>query len=158
MEPSESFRVERLSPEAASLGARAVNAVKPEEERGGVPVTEEWMRVFLGDERNLLLVAHRDGDPLGFALGYRLDRIDRAKPMLLFYEIGVEETHRRRGAARALVEYLKSLCRELNAMKMWVITDRDNVAARALYEATGGRIAAARGLVYEWKTNDVLDS
>jgi ribosomal protein S18 acetylase RimI-like enzyme len=154
MGPSEAFAVERLSPEDASLGARAVNAVKPEEERGGVPVTKTWMKTFLANDRNLLLVAHRDRDPLGFALGYILDRIDRAEPMLLFYEIGVRETSRRRGVARALVEHLKSICREKNVMKMWTQTDGVNLAAWALYRTSGGIEAGEGEFVFTWRDFD----
>jgi ribosomal protein S18 acetylase RimI-like enzyme len=155
MEPSEQVKVERLSPRDASLAARAVNTIKPVPERGGVDVTEEWMHEFLENDRNILLVAHDDGNPLGFSLGYRLDRVDRARPMMLFYEIGVLESHRGAGIARAMVGRLKDICKAQNAMKMWVVTDEDNRAARGLYEAARGRLAAPHGLVYVWEGDEL---
>ena len=57
--------------------------------------------------------------------------------MMFFYEIGVAPSHRRRGIGRRLINTLKSVCREENAMKMWVPTNRANIAATGLYASTG---------------------
>ena len=57
--------------------------------------------------------------------------------MMFFYEIGVSASHRRRGIGRRMITTLKLVCREENAMKMWVPTGRSNIAATGLYASTG---------------------
>jgi GNAT superfamily N-acetyltransferase len=84
------------------------------------------------------LVLAIDEVPVGFAVGYMLDRIDRDQPMMFFYEIGVAESRRQEGIGRQLIEVLKGICRDENIMKMWVPTARSNIAATALYASTGG--------------------
>ena len=63
---------------------------------------------------------------------------DKGTEMFL-YELAVDEPFRRRGIGRALVERLAALAREAGCYGMWVITDKDNDAARATYEGTRGR-------------------
>jgi GNAT superfamily N-acetyltransferase len=65
--------------------------------------------------------------------------LDRRGAEVLLYEIGVEEPFQRRGVGRALVEEAKRWAAELAADELWVLTEDDNVPARALYAATGGR-------------------
>ena len=155
MEQSKQITVERMSPANASLAARAINAIKPLAERGGEDVAEEWMHEFLESDRNVLILAHQDGTPLGFALGYRLDRVDRARPMMLFYEIEVREDHRGKGIATAMVDRLKGICREQSVMKMWVITDESNVPACRLYADTGGGRDCGRIAMFTWRRKDL---
>ena len=154
MEQSKQITVERMSPANASLAARAINAIKPLAERGGEDVAEEWMHEFLESDRNVLILAHQDGTPLGFALGYRLDRVDQARPMMLFYEIEVREDHRGKGIATAMVDRLKGICREQSVMKMWMITDESNVSAMKLYESTGGRRMTPPCELFSWEPED----
>jgi hypothetical protein len=62
--------------------------------------------------------------------------------MMFFYEIEVAESHRRRGTGKRMVDELKAVCRVNDAMKMWVPTERANVAATRVFASTG---AAAFG-------------
>lgn len=84
-----------------------------------------------------MIVACADGVPVGYLLAYLLDRVDRDQQMMFFYEIGVAESHRRRGVGKRLIGEVKSICREADVMKMWVPTGRSNVAATRLYASTG---------------------
>jgi ribosomal protein S18 acetylase RimI-like enzyme len=94
---------------------------------------------FLAHPDTLLLVARWDGEACGFLFAYRLPRFDRRRAEVLLYEIGVHESFQRRGAGRALVEEAKRWAAEVGADDLWVMTEDDNVPARALYAATGGR-------------------
>ena len=102
------------------------------------PGTEQGQR-FLAHPDTLLLVARWDGEACGFLSAYRLQRFDRRRAEVLLYEIGVEEPFQRRGVGRALVEEAKRWAVEVGADELWVLTEDDNVPARALYAATGGR-------------------
>jgi aminoglycoside 3-N-acetyltransferase I len=93
---------------------------------------------FLSRAENVLIVALDDTHPVGYLVAYLLDRIDRDQRMMLFYEIEVTQSHRRRGIGTRLVHELKSICGVEDVMKMWVPTGRSNVAATRLYERTGG--------------------
>jgi ribosomal protein S18 acetylase RimI-like enzyme len=99
---------------------------------------------FLSQRQNVLIVAIDEGRPVGLVLAYLLDRADRLRNMMLFYEIEVATPYRRRGLGRRMVELLKQACTEEGVFKMWVHTNRSNVAACNLYRSTGG-IAAASG-------------
>jgi ribosomal protein S18 acetylase RimI-like enzyme len=99
---------------------------------------------FLTQPQNVLIVATDEGRPVGFVLAYLLDRADRVRKMMLFYEVEVATPYRRRGLGRRMVELLKHVCMEEGVFKMWVHTNRSNVAACNLYRSTGG-IAATSG-------------
>jgi hypothetical protein len=52
--------------------------------------------------------------------------------MMFLYEIGVAESHRRRGLGSRMITELKGVCRTKDVMKMWVPTGRSNVAAASV--------------------------
>jgi len=98
--------------------------------------TPEYLLRFLSRPDNVLIVA-MDGVPVGFLLAYLLDRADRDQQMMFLYEVGVAESHRRRGIGTHMITQLKAICWTQNVMKMWVPTGRSNVAATGLYASTG---------------------
>jgi aminoglycoside 3-N-acetyltransferase I len=126
--------VRRLGPGESTLAVEAVRVLKAPD---GYPTpSADYLETFLTKPENVFVVAI-DVEPVGFAVGYLLDRIDRDQRMLFFYEIGVAASRRRQGIGRRLVEELKTIGRTERVMKMWVPTARSNVAATALYAKTG---------------------
>jgi ribosomal protein S18 acetylase RimI-like enzyme len=96
-------------------------------------------RELLDDERTIFLVAF-DGDlPVGFVLAYELVRRHGDPSKLFVYEVDVTETHRRRGIGKALLTGLDRIARARGIREGWVLTDRTNEAAIALYRSVGGR-------------------
>jgi ribosomal protein S18 acetylase RimI-like enzyme len=94
-------------------------------------------RQFLGDPRHHIAVATDDGVVVGFASGVHYLHPD--KPAELFVnEVGVAPSHQRRGLGRAALDALLAHGRSLGCVTAWVLTDRDNAAARALYSRLGG--------------------
>lgn len=138
----------RLGPADAALAAEAVRRIKETPVREGFG--EDHLRHFLARAENILIVAEDEGAPAGFLLAYVLDRVDRDRRMVCLYEIGVVAACRRRGIGRAMLEELKAWCRRENVMKAWVITDRANAAAMALYARAGGRPDAGDDVVFVW--------
>jgi ribosomal protein S18 acetylase RimI-like enzyme len=127
--------VRRLGTDESNLGVRAIHLLKVPD---GYPTpTVETLARFLSRPENVLIVATDDGTPVGYIVAYLLDRVDRDQQMMFFYEIGVAESHRRRGIGTRMVTALKLVCRAQNVMKMWVPTGRSNIAATRLYASTG---------------------
>jgi ribosomal protein S18 acetylase RimI-like enzyme len=106
---------------------------------------------FLRRPDHYLFVAYDEGDtPVGFVTGVVLAHPDKGQEMFL-YEFGVAESYRGRGYGRALVERLAATAREARCYGMWVLTDEENEAAIAAYEAAGGRRAAVQQMLsWEW--------
>jgi aminoglycoside 3-N-acetyltransferase I len=129
------MQVRRLGTRDLELAVEAIRTLK--EPTAQPTLGGEYLEKFLSRPENVLIVAEQKGMPKGFLLAYMLDRVDRDQKMVCLYEIGVSESHRRRGIARAMIESLKLLCKQENAMKAWVITNRSNMAAVRLYERTG---------------------
>ena len=128
-------QVRRLRTKDFDLAVQAIRTVKTPQEQSSF--SDEYLRMFLARSENILIVATQEGVPIGFLLAYLLDRVDRNQRMVCLYEVDVSEPCRRRGIGRAMIETLKITCRQENAMKTWVITNRSNLAAFRLYESTG---------------------
>jgi len=103
---------------------------------------------FLAEDGHHLLIAYEEGTAVGFVSGVEITQPDKGTEIFL-YELAVDEPFRRRGIGRALVERLAALAREAGCYGMWVITDMDNVAARATYEGTAG-VAETDQVVEVW--------
>lgn len=131
--------MKRLGIDDEMLAYQTVTRLKPETPANIKAKLEgRYLRLYLKYDRNYLLVATIDKEPVGFVLAYRLMRVDREQDMMLFYEIVVEEEYRQEGVGRELIRSLKQICRDNRIMKMWVSTNRSNTAAMELYRSTGG--------------------
>jgi ribosomal protein S18 acetylase RimI-like enzyme len=103
---------------------------------------------LLADPKVIFLVAF-DGDaPVGFVFGYELARRHGDPEMLFVYELGVDETHRRRGIATRLMNELLGIAEEDGVTDAFVLTEPGNEAANALYAKLGGRLSSVH--MYEW--------
>ena len=78
-----------------------------------------------------------DGDqPAGLTYGHVLPQLTRTA--LLIYSVDTAESHRRRGAARAMIDALRHLSTERGYYEMWVLTSAANEPAMRLYAGCGG--------------------
>ena len=91
---------------------------------------------LLSDPCFVAVVALHDGQPVGFTYGHVLPQMTRTA--LLIYSVDTDAEHRRRGAARAMIEALRQLSRERGYYEMWVLTSAANEPAMRLYEGCGG--------------------
>jgi ribosomal protein S18 acetylase RimI-like enzyme len=132
----------RLQPGDEELAVRAIAGIKR------AITNADRVRDFLARDDQFLIVAHENSEPLGFALAYELQRVDDSPPMMFFYEIEVRPEFRRRGIGTGLVEHLKRLRRLHGAGKLFVLTDRQNKAARGLYSSSGGREEYDDGVLF----------
>jgi aminoglycoside 3-N-acetyltransferase I len=129
------MEVRRLGADDTELAQEALRRLKAPD---GYPTPPSaYLERFLSRPDNVLIVATMNGVPIGFLLAYLLDRVDRDQQMMFLYEIGVAESHRRRGIGTRMITQVKAICWAQNVMKMWVPTGRANVAATRLYASTG---------------------
>jgi ribosomal protein S18 acetylase RimI-like enzyme len=129
-------QVRRMEIEDLDLAVDAVRTVKAPQ--SDPSFNKKYLKKFLARPENLLIVAHQKSVPAGFLLAYSLDRVDRDRRMVCLYEVEVAEPYRRQGVGRTMIEALKTICKREKVMKIWVITNRSNLAAFHLYESTGG--------------------
>ena len=113
------------------------------------PVSDSTAR-FLVEPGHHLLFAY-DGDvPVGFISGVETVHPDKGAEMFL-YELGVAESHRRRGVGRALIQRLANIARAAGCYGMWVATEAENIAALAAYEAAGAKREDEPAVILTWK-------
>ena len=111
------------------------------------PILPERLATYLEHPTNLLIVAVTDGVVIGQAAAVLHHHPD--KPTELYVdELGVTPEHLRRGIATRLMEEIVALGKTLGCEEVWLGTEIENAAARALYV----RYAAAQEIVlYSWE-------
>src|SRR4051812_23895816 len=100
------------------------------------PVDPRWCAAFFADARHHLIVALDDGWVVGMVTAVDYVHPDKA-PQLWINEIGVAESHRRRGIGRRLLDAMLAHGRTLGCTEAWLGTEDTNVAAQALYRSAG---------------------
>jgi ribosomal protein S18 acetylase RimI-like enzyme len=101
------------------------------------PADPALARAFLADPRHHIVAAIDNGVLVGFVSA--VDYIHPDKPSELWInETGVAATHQRHGLARAMLAAMLDHGRAIGCTTAWVLTDRTNAAANALYRAAGG--------------------
>jgi ribosomal protein S18 acetylase RimI-like enzyme len=102
---------------------------------------------FLSDPATVASVALSDTVVVGWVWGHRQRHICGYTQFQLYeieIEIEVVESARRRGVGRALMAEFMTVARAEGAAKVWLFTDEDNHAAKALYMGLGWRTVPAR--------------
>jgi len=92
---------------------------------------------FLADPRHHIAVALADEVVVGFASAVHYVHPDKPSELWI-NEVGVTPSRHREGIGRELLRVLLDHARELGCAEAWVLTERDNEAARGLYVASGG--------------------
>ena len=112
------------------------------------PIIPEQARAFLDSDLHKIVVAVSLEQVIGIATGVILLHPDK-NPALFVNEVSVHEDFRRRGIARRLSRALIRPAQDRGIKGVWLATEHDNIAARALYRDIGGR--ETEGIVvYDW--------
>lgn len=138
-----SIKIRRLQPGDEALALRIVRDLISIEEREGAEPTLGHLKRMLAQNTNYLIVAAVEEPlagsiPVGFARAYRMPDLCSDADMVYLFEIEVATAYRRQGIGKQMIELLKTLCLEDSAHYIWVGTENINVAAKRLYESTGG--------------------
>lgn len=111
-------------------------------------VDPEQLARFVEDDGHELVFAASGEEVIGFASGTVLLHPDK-RPAFFISEVGVLENWRRRGVAAALCEMLIGVAGDRGCKGIWLATETDNDAARALYRGLKARETSAV-VIYEW--------
>lgn len=103
---------------------------------------------FLTDPGHEMIIAIIGTRVVGMASGTILLHPDKL-PAFFIAEVGVSEDMRNRGIGTALVQNLLAIARSRGCQGIWVATESDNGAARALYAKAGARKTDGI-VVYDW--------
>lgn len=114
------------------------------------PVKADQLARFVSDDGHILVFA-TDGDrPVGFASGTILYHPDKA-PTCFVNEVGVNDDWRRRGIATKTWQMLVGLAQDRGCEGVWLATEANNTAARALYRSLDARETSGV-VVYDWES------
>ena len=112
------------------------------------PIRPDQMAAFLDDTGHELVFALAHDTIAGFAAGTILLHPDKA-PAFFVNEVAVEPAYRRSGIGIGLCTRLFGMARRRGCRGIWLATEEDNVAARALYRRLGARETPGI-VVYDW--------
>ncbi len=100
---------------------------------------DDYTALMLARDDFHVIVALAGGRLIGGLTAYEMKMFKRPTTEMFLYEIEVAEAYRRQGIGKALIEKLKQICLEKRIVEIFVGTEKDNSAARKLYESSGGK-------------------
>jgi GNAT superfamily N-acetyltransferase len=98
-----------------------------------------------------MVIAETDeGELMARVYGHELRRLDQTD--LFVYEVDTAERHQRKGAGRAMLEFVTSLCKARGYGEWFVPTECANEAGNALYRSVGGIAEGSPANIYAVRT------
>jgi GNAT superfamily N-acetyltransferase len=108
---------------------------------GGEPPSERVKRELVPGLRAhpacYILLAYRDGKPVGFAICFLGFSTFMARPLINIHDIFVDSSLRGAGIGGMLLERIEAKARELNCCRLTLEVREDNRVARGLYRKVG---------------------
>jgi ribosomal protein S18 acetylase RimI-like enzyme len=102
------------------------------------PIVEAAAQEFLNDPRHRLVVALDHNVVVGFVSAVIYLHPDKPAPELWINEIGVAPANQRQGIGKRLLQAMLEEARQYGCAEAWVLTERTNAAAMAMYTSVGG--------------------
>jgi ribosomal protein S18 acetylase RimI-like enzyme len=112
------------------------------------PVRRDQSEAFLNDPLHEIILAFDGDSAVGMASGQIMLHPDKP-PAFFVAEVGVRDSHLRRGIAQQMCAKLLGIARARGCQGIWLATETDNVAARALYRSLDARETGGI-VVYDW--------
>ena len=112
------------------------------------PIRTDQAAAFLNDPLHEIVLAFAGAEIVGIATGVSLLHPDKA-PAFFVAEVGVRDAFQRQGIAQRLCRALFKVARGRGCEGIWLATEGDNVAARALYTSLDAR-ETSDIVVYDW--------
>jgi len=131
------FEIKKLDSGEIALAKELILLFGFDDENHVLP-SDEYIAKMLARNDFHVIIALENNQLIGGLTAYEMTMFKCETTEMFLYEIEVAETRRQKGVGKALIEFLKQICHEKNIVEMFVGTEKDNSAARALYAATGG--------------------
>jgi aminoglycoside 3-N-acetyltransferase I len=103
------------------------------------PPSDTYLEGLLAKEHVVALIALAGDAVLGGLVAYELEKFERERRELYIYDLAVDERHRRRGIATALIEHLRAIALQRGVWVVYIQADHGDIPAIALYEKLGTR-------------------
>lgn len=98
-----------------------------------------YLRGLLSGDSFIAVAAFCGTEVVGALAGYELRKFEQARSEIYIYDLAVEDAHRRRGVATALIETLKHEAARRSAYVIYVQADYGDDPAISLYTKLGIR-------------------
>jgi ribosomal protein S18 acetylase RimI-like enzyme len=99
--------------------------------------TDEYLADLLGSPGFIAVAAVHDGCVVGGLAAYVLTKFEQARSEIYIYDLAVDESFRRRGVARGLIDKLRGVAADRGVGVIYVQADRGDDPAVALYSTFG---------------------
>jgi aminoglycoside 3-N-acetyltransferase I len=100
---------------------------------------DAYLQRLLGSDTFIAIAALVGDEVVGGLAAYVLPKFEQARSEVYLYDLAVDERHRRRGIATALIARLQRVAAERGAWVVFVQADRGDDPAIALYSKLGAR-------------------
>jgi aminoglycoside 3-N-acetyltransferase I len=100
---------------------------------------DAYLRRLLGNANFVAIASMLDDAVVGGLAGYVLPKFEQARSEFYVYDLAVDESHRRRGVATAMIRRLQQLAAARGIYVIFVQADHGDDAAIALYTKLGVR-------------------
>ncbi|WP_346318099.1 GNAT family N-acetyltransferase [Chitinophaga sp. YIM B06452] len=110
------------------------------EQQPDVEGAEQYLAERLVQNESVIYVAEEGGELVGFTQLYPVFSSIGMKKAWILNDLYVAENHRRKGAARGLLEASRELGKATDARYLMLQTHITNTKARALYESNGWKL------------------
>jgi aminoglycoside 6'-N-acetyltransferase I len=115
------------------------------------PIVESSAQEFLADPRHRLVVALDNDRVVGFVSAVIYVHPDKPATEMWINEIGVAPSHQRQGIGKALMQAILEEAKRSGCAEAWVLTERDNTPAMAMYKSTGGEETPPDSVMFTFK-------
>lgn len=115
------------------------------------PIVEASAQEFLNDPRHRLIVALDSDLVVGFVSAMIYIHPDKPAPEMWINEIGVSPAHQRQGIGNALMRAIVEEAKRSGCSEVWVLTERTNLPAMAMYKSTGGEETLPDPVMFTYK-------
>ncbi|MCF6368508.1 AAC(3)-I family aminoglycoside N-acetyltransferase [Rhizobium halophilum] len=103
------------------------------------PPSAGYVAGLLSMDHVIALIALQNDNVVGGLVAYELPKFERERREIYIYDLAVDEKHRRKGTATALINHLRGIARERGGWVIYVQADYGDDPAVALYTKLGRR-------------------